>query len=129
MNRMINLARFACVVALWSGSLLSAEQILKVHVPFDFVAAGRVLPAGDYAFVESESRGTMFVRGEGAGRSVAVMTYLGAATHGATSETVRFHLDGGRKVLSALVMEDGTERVVTMPSTKEKWTGGGAGGH
>ena len=93
MTRMMNLARFACAIAFWSGSLLSAEQVLKVHVPFDFVASGVKLPAGNYTIVEAENRGAIFVRGEGAGHSVAVITYPGATTFGRRSETVRFSQD------------------------------------
>jgi hypothetical protein len=61
------LATFVCLVGLW-GSWAQAQEspYLKAHIPFDFIAGNRTLPAGDYLIKRglSNSPDVLLIRGK-----------------------------------------------------------------
>jgi hypothetical protein len=113
MKRLTNLTLFVCGFAAIGGSLF-AESLnsLQVHVPFDFIAAGRKLPAGDY--VMSESDGAMVIRisGNGPGNSVMLAARPGGVRSSGGS-SASFEQIGADKYLSELHMAD--DRVLQIP--------------
>jgi len=58
----------------------TAGRRIKVHVPFDFVVAGKQLPAGDYSVrrLSKDSETALLVQSEDGRSVVAVLTQSGA---------------------------------------------------
>jgi hypothetical protein len=64
----------AVFVALAAGSVRADDRtVLRVKVPFDFVAAGEVLPSGTYDIREGSDGSAMWIEGEQRHPVVAVV--------------------------------------------------------
>ncbi len=80
-----------------------AENI-TIHVPFEFTAAGKTLPAGEYRFLE-DSPGVMIITGSAPGSSMLTLTRdsgdapsKAGLTFSATRELSCISMPDGRKV-------------------------------
>ncbi len=86
-----------------AGSLAAVAQmgpILRVDVPFSFVAGGKTLPAGEYTFEPSNQEKEMIVRNAKSGETnfVPVLTRLGRRS-GSEAEAV-FDVAGDQHYLA-----------------------------
>ena len=106
MKRFTNPMLFVCAAAALSGSLV-AETLnsLQVHIPFDFIAAGRKLPAGDYRISEADGNMVLRISGFGRGNNVMLAVRPGSP-HGSTGSSARFEKVGSDRYLSELRMAD-----------------------
>ena len=70
------------------GLALHAQPLITMHAPFEFVAAGKTLPAGDYR-LEPVAPGVLLIAQEGAGSRVLALASMspGAATAAAASSS------------------------------------------
>jgi hypothetical protein len=64
-----------------SASLVGAESLMA-HIPFDFTAGAKTMPAGDYQF-SVDTTGVLMVRGTGPAAASAIIAALADA--GATA--------------------------------------------
>ena len=118
-------ARFMKVVWLL-GSLLAftlamnaQSEVVTVHVPFAFVAGGKLLPAGDYRVDRGEASNVLLMYG-GAGNSAAFLT-MSVDSFGPTDgASLIFEHEGSRLVLSAIRLPGQQSRMVLAPHSPMK---------
>jgi hypothetical protein len=110
--------RFLRVVWLL-GSLLAftfaanaQTSVANVHVPFEFAAGGKMLPAGDYSIESPELSGVLLIRGR-AGNSVAVLATAGAPGTATSTVKLTFERRGAELYLCVLELPDETVTLVS----------------
>jgi len=111
------LSGFALLTVLTASAYAHTGRRLSVHVPFDFVVAGKKLPAGDYSVrrVSKDSATALLIRSED-GRSVAT-----GITTAAPREALRAQLSlrrRGESYFLASVSIPGTAGVREVPPSK-----------
>src|SRR4051812_45407346 len=95
----LSLAGFASL----GGAIASASDTrLVVNVPFEFVAAGVRLPAGEYRFINASEAGVILLAGRGAGHSVALMTTPGTLVNRDVMPGANFKKMDGETYLSEI---------------------------
>jgi len=96
-----------------------AASAMKAHIPFAFVVANRVMPAGDYT-VGSSSNGSavLYVRGEGAGVAVISSPSMLPAAD-AVSTGLVFQTRGSQRYLVGVKWSDEPSRSIPKPNFKE----------
>jgi hypothetical protein len=90
------------LAVLWLGTIAYAQapvQVVKVHIPFEFIVGDRSFPSGDYSLAQT-SQNFLVLRDQ-RGQSVATAFTIGidAATPPADTK-LRFASAGGRHVLT-----------------------------
>jgi hypothetical protein len=118
-NTFVKMTLLAAVMA--AGAF---AETVTIHVPFEFNAAGKTLPAGDYTFQEGTA-GVMVVSGTAPNSSMLVLMRGGDADR-AAKPGVTF---SGSRSLSCIQMGDGRKWEVTSEVTRRRriwrpWTGG-----
>jgi hypothetical protein len=87
-----------------------------VHVPFRFVAGGKMLPAGEYTISDANISRVLLIRGS-AGNSLAVMTTaIGAGTKTGKAK-LSFERRGSELYLSSIEMPDQSVGLSLPPQT------------
>lgn len=93
------------------------NTLVRLQVPFGFIAGTQEMPAGDYTIEQTSESGVMMVRGQGVGHTVALLTMLVQAK--STDEPgAKFVTVQGQKYLNRVELTDGTARAIVMHSTK-----------
>ena len=86
-----------------------------VHVPFRFVAGGKMLPAGEYTISDANISRVLLIRGS-AGNSLAVMTTpMGAGKTGKAK--LSFERRGSELYLSSIELPDQSVSLSLPPQT------------
>jgi hypothetical protein len=96
---------FFAVLVLAAGAQAQTSRGVEVHVPFDFVAGQKQMPAGRYTVrrVHVNSESALLIKGEGRGAgSAVVLTNTGDGTPARASLTFRQH--GERYFLAEVSM-------------------------
>ena len=108
------------------GSLLAftlvvnaQSEVLTVHVPFAFVAGGKLLPAGDYRVDRQESSNILLMHG-GSGNSATFLTMAVDSYRPAEGASLIFEHDGATLVLSAIRLPGQQSRVIIAPHAPGK---------
>jgi hypothetical protein len=96
---------------------LSAESLVSVNVPFSFVAAGKVMPAGAYTIAEPSNGGILLIRG-GAPNSSAMVLAVNAGPSTGNQAAVTFSHRGAAVVLSTVSIPGGSSYLLVAPSDK-----------
>jgi hypothetical protein len=99
-------------VAAIAAPRAQASDILKAHVPFDFVLAGQTLPSGEYRFVRSVDPKFVQVYSKTRGH-VGMAAYVPASTAMPESGLV-FHKHGDQHFLKSISIGSTT---VALPQT------------
>jgi hypothetical protein len=87
---------------------LSAESLmLNFAVPFSFVAAGKVMPAGTYTVEEPSNGGVLLIRGSQPDSSAMVLA-VNAGPSNVSHAGVTFSRRGATVVLSAINIPGGS---------------------
>ena len=117
---MNNLKTFSLRSVLLLGSLgaltLSAHAqtaIARAKVPFEFAAAGAMMPAGEYTIDASDVSGVLVLHGS-AGNSVAMITTFSDTTPPTASVRLVFERRNGMAYLTAVEWPDQSAQVVSM---------------
>ncbi len=71
----------------------------KAKIPFDFVVAGKTLPAGDYSFEMSPGQSLVAVRGERGHKAMVFMSRRTGTSITETKPRLVFHKQGEKLVL------------------------------
>ena len=99
------LRTFALLTGVLGGSFaLRAETVATMHAPFEFVAAGKTLPAGDYR-MELLSSGALLISGLDAPNRVLALINVGA---GGPTPAAAFGMSGSEHVLTSVTTSTGT---------------------
>lgn len=100
------------------GSLLAftvavnaQSEVVNVHVPFDFVAGGKTLPAGVYHVDKGEASGILIIQG-GAGNSAAFLTVAAEGRTPNDGAALVFERHGSAMFLSAVRLRGDQVRVL-----------------
>lgn len=99
--------------ALGCALALQAETTVTMHAPFEFVAAGKTMPAGDYQ-MDMLTPGVVLIAGLNSGSRVLAMVTESA---GSSIPAVVFSESGGAHVLTSVSSSSGTWKLAaTAPS-------------
>ncbi len=71
----------------------------RAKIPFDFVVAGKTLPAGDYTFELNPNQYIVTIRGEHGDGAISFVERTGADPGGALSPRLTFKKEDGKFVL------------------------------
>jgi hypothetical protein len=96
------IATAAVVLVAGGASAQKGEQIAKVQIDFEFMAAAKTMPAGTYLFEASGP--SVIIRpaaGSGASTTLPIATRLGRPEAGATNSLV-FDMVKGERLLSEI---------------------------
>jgi hypothetical protein len=109
----------AVITTLAVSAYAQADQRITVHIPFDFVASGKQLPAGDYRVrrISKDSQSALFIQSED-GRSAA-MVFTQASSREPRRAELRFRQYGESYFLSEVSIP-GTASVREIPRTKSE---------
>lgn len=110
---------FTLLTTLAASAQAQAGRRLNVHVPFDFVVAGRQLPAGDYSVrrVTKDSESTLIIQGKDGRGAATVITNAGAREP--ASAELTFRRRGGSYFLASVSIP-GTASVRQVPPSKSE---------
>lgn len=116
MSGLLGLALTAVMAA---SVFAQAGRRVRVHVPFDFVVAGKQMPAGDYSVrrVSKDSENALLIQSED-GRSAATV-FTNAGSRGADRAELSFRQHGESYFLAAVSIP-GTAGVREVPRTKSE---------
>ena len=102
----LTFARLALsVVALTAGIVPMAAEthgILRVSVPFAFMANGTNMPAGDYAVEQNGDNGTMIIHNLSGKKSIMVLTGPMGLTPAGHKPSLTFSRKDGVSVLTSI---------------------------
>ena len=87
----------------------SPYDSLYVHVPFAFVAADQIFPAGDYRVTRADN-GLILIQGNG--KAAAAISIPGALAKPGAATGLRFASDGQRKRLVSVQVEGEATRSI-----------------
>ena len=110
----VTLVIFAAL-SLAATSLLAQSQALRLDVPFDFVAGGKTLPAGQY-IVESDRRGAVSIQSADFKDAVILVSYPAQDDRMNGVGAMRFRRYGTRYFLSQVWM--GSEMGQALPKSR-----------
>ena len=119
MKKQISRALLGLVAALALGVAVNARAAgnrVVIRVPFDFVAAGKQMPAGSYSVrrVRADAETALVIKGEDGGPSVVVLTNTGDARPSSAAFVFRQH---GDHYFLAEVSVPGAASVRELPET------------
>jgi hypothetical protein len=106
MKKCMNIA--ALFSALGCALALHAETPVTMHAPFEFVAAGKTMPAGDYR-MEALTPGVILIAGQDSSIRVLALVTLSA---GSSTPAVAFDSSGAEPVLTRVTSSTGTWNLI-----------------
>jgi hypothetical protein len=106
----------AAALALAVAANAQALDAFVIHVPFDFVAGEKQMPAGRYTVrrVRSDAESALFIRSEDGRSTAVVLTNTGEANPRAAALVFRRH---GDRYFLAEISAPGTASVRKLPRT------------
>jgi len=119
MKQMIRMfAMTLSLLPLFAAAQLPTDQKLVSKVPFEFVAAGKVVPAGQYT-VQKVTDGIPVISIKNRDANVALLSSTGTMESKAAASqcALVFHKYGDRYFLAAIRIE-GSKTVMSLPENK-----------
>lgn len=106
-------------MALAASAFAQSGRRVMVHVPFDFVVAGRQMPAGDYSVrrVSKDSENALLIQSEDGRTAATVFTNSGSREAKRAELTFRHH---GESYFLAAISIPGTAGVREVPRSKSE---------
>ncbi len=80
----------------------AAEVLMKADIPFEFVAGGKTLPAGNYEFIVNEQRSMVTLRNLQTNKSMLVTIVTELAAQPGLDARITFDSVGEKKMLEAI---------------------------
>ena len=90
----------------------ATDSSILMKIPFDFVAGGKLLPAGDYRFMEASASGLVMIEGRGNGNSVTLITSPDNPLAAGAEMGARFERRDGQTYLVEVTLESRLGRMV-----------------
>jgi hypothetical protein len=94
-----------------------ANQVLRVHIPFAFVAGSAALPAGDYAVHQDENSGLITLQNADGKSAAAVLSSTGSMPLKSQSSQLVFQKRNGKVVLTEIRTSSQPTRMLASPVT------------
>jgi len=98
-------------------SMNAQSSMIKVEVPFAFVAGGYAMPAGSYTIEEPTTHGVLLLRGTQP-NSTAMVLVVSAGPSSASHVGVKFSHRGSAVVLSSIDVPGGESYTLVTPEHK-----------
>jgi hypothetical protein len=118
MKKQISVALLGLALMLTAvvGAFAQAAGSMRIHVPFDFVAGSKRLPAGDYTVrrVRSDAESALIIRSDDGRDAAVVMTNAGGED---TSRAAMSFRQYGERYFLAEISIPGTSTVRELPKT------------
>jgi hypothetical protein len=110
---------FALLTTPAASAYAQAGRSMNVHIPFDFVVAGKQLPAGDYSVrrVSKDSESALVIQSEDGRSATALFTNAGAQEPSRAELTFR---QRGESYFLASVSIPGAASVRQVPPSKSE---------
>jgi hypothetical protein len=123
MKKQISVTLFALVTMLALAASASAQTTprIGINVPFDFVAGGKLLPAGHYTVrrLSFEDEKLLLVRGDDGRSNAIVMTDTARGSQAPEAAALTFRQHGDSYFLAAISIP-GAADVREVPQTKSE---------
>jgi hypothetical protein len=107
---------FGGLVAL-ATSVSAESALVNVDVPFSFMAAGKVMPAGNYTIDQPTNGGVLLIRGSQPDSSALVLAINGGPSN-SNHAGVTFSRHGSSVVLSTIEVPGGSSYNLVAPEHK-----------
>ena len=108
--------RVFAVVGLLAASAFSAfsdsDYVLRVHVPFQFLAGQATLPAGDYVILQDGISGIVTLQNRNTRNSAVVLSLNGDTSLRGKGPHLVFRQINGRAVLTQIQLTDQPNRIM-----------------
>lgn len=113
------LVGFALTLVMAASAFAQTGRRVRVHVPFDFVVAGKQMPAGDYSVrrISKDSENTLLIQSADGRRTAVVLT--NSTRRDASRAELSFRQFGESYFLAAVSIP-GTADVREVPPTKSE---------
>jgi hypothetical protein len=98
-------------------SMNAESTVIKVDVPFTFLAGNNVMPAGSYTIEEPVGAGVLLLRGNQP-NSTALLIAVNGGPNNATHAGVTFSRRGSDVVLSTVSVPGGASYLLAAPQHK-----------
>ncbi len=119
-----------CGLASLAGAAFGAmEAKAVISIPFEFVAGGKRLPAGEYRFTEDSNTGVISLQGRTPGSATMLITSPGGSMSSDGSATASFSRMGGENHLTGFLVEGQPVRVIKAKAAHEAAAGAMVAGH
>jgi hypothetical protein len=102
MNKILTSLSLAVLAITLAAPLAAQTVTLKADIPFDFMVAGRTMPAGEYVFATLGSVAVWSVTSESRTRAALVLTAPGNGAAQAGTARVEFNRYGNEYFLSGV---------------------------
>ena len=89
------------------------SPVTRAKIPFEFAAAGAMLPAGDYSVEVSDLSGIILLRGS-SGMSLALLSTFSGAPYNTSATRLVFDRRDGMAYLSGVEWPGASARVVSL---------------
>ena len=101
-TRVLLMTSFFALTIIAAGQTVQAQQVMLVDIPFNFVAGGATLPAGEYAVGRSATNdGVLLLKQQDNPRASAMIpTFAAQRLEPKSKPTLVFHRYGDRYFLS-----------------------------
>ena len=111
-----------CILSLCGilATSLGAQPLsARFNVPFDFVVAGKTLPAGAYAInLDADQSGMVKIQSADARKAVFALTHNGPIERGKNDATLVFHRYGDRYYLAEVTKGGIAAPALELPASK-----------
>lgn len=104
-NRLWRVVCLAGSIGAFTATVNAQDALANVHIPFEFAAGGKMLPAGDY-MLESDMSSVLVIRGTARSAALLMVTE-GPAVAGSKAE-LTFERRNGELFLSGVKLPERT---------------------
>jgi hypothetical protein len=120
-TRALVMAAVMALTAMATTRVAQAQDAMAVNVPFDFVAGGKTLPAGEYAVRPSGAGNTLIlIDRKDASVSALIITHAVVSLDTQTESKLIFNRYGDRYFLSQVWSEGNSQGRQLMKTAREK---------
>jgi hypothetical protein len=103
------------------NALAQSQPVLKANIPFDFSAANRTLPAGEYTVSNTNAAsGTIVVRNNDGNKAVALIASPRYPKNEANQPMLVFHRYGDQYFLAKVIYKGGAMAQELIKTSAEK---------
>jgi hypothetical protein len=110
-NRLMRVVWLLASIGAFTATVNAQNTLANVHVPFEFAAGGKMLPAGDYTFESPDMSSVLVIRGTA--KSAAVLAVSGAPGTLTSKANLIFERKDGGLFLAGVDLPDQSFRLTS----------------
>lgn len=103
-NRLIKVVFVLAGLGAFTATVNAESALANVHIPFEFAAGGKMLPAGDYTLESPDMSSVLVIRGTS--RSAALLAVTAAPTESTNKAQLVFERKNGELFLSGVELPE-----------------------